>query len=128
MTKSQYCKVLAGIVHFSSMVHLKKRIKTGLQGSEVVFQGDRLESEYSEIPGQWGIQLDCPISTSIGPSVASIIRGGIWIFAGKDNEINYAIFKNGNIGIQVDTTSANFDGGNYALKIQNTKILNTVVS
>lgn len=96
----------------------------GLQGSEVVFQGDRLESDYSEIPGQWGIQLDCPISTSIGPSVASIIRGGIWIFAGKDNEINYAILKNGNIGIQVDTTSANFDGGNYALKIQNTKILN----
>ena len=96
----------------------------GLLGSEVVFQGDRLESDYSEIPGQWGIQLDCPISTAIGPSVASIVRGGIWIFGGKDNEINYAILKNGNVGIQVDTTTANYEGGNYAVKIQNTQILN----
>ena len=59
----------------------------GALGNEVVFQGDRLDSWYKEIPGQWD---------------------RIWLIPGSiDNEINYAIIKNGNIGIHADTVYNN---------------------
>ena len=53
----------------------------------MTFQGDRLEEWYRNLPGQWD---------------------RIWILPGSfDNEINYTIIKNGNIGIQVDTIANN---------------------
>ena len=59
----------------------------GTLGNEVTFQGDRLEEWYRNLPGQWD---------------------RIWILPGSfDNEINYTIIKNGNIGIQVDTIANN---------------------
>jgi hypothetical protein len=52
----------------------------GVQGNEVVFQGDRREADYADLPGQWD---------------------RIWINEGHtDNYINYAIIKNNFIGIQ----------------------------
>lgn len=58
-------------------------IATGTFESPIIFQGDRLESDYQDIPGQWD---------------------GIWLIAGsKDNLFNYTEIKNAIIGIQVDT-------------------------
>jgi len=58
-------------------------IVKGQKGNEVTFQGDRLEPDYKELPGQWG---------------------KIWLSAGsKNNTIDWAIIKNGNIGVQADT-------------------------
>jgi hypothetical protein len=55
----------------------------GTEGNEVTFQGDRLDAWYKDIPGQWD---------------------RIWLMPGSiDNEINYAIIRNGNIGIHADT-------------------------
>ena len=55
-------------------------------GNEVTFQGDRLEAEYKDVPGQWG---------------------KIWLSAlSKNNVIDYAIIKNGQIGIQADTVAS----------------------
>ena len=55
----------------------------GVLGNEVTFQGDRLDPWYKDIPGQWD---------------------RIWLLPGSvDNEINYAIIKNGNIGVHADT-------------------------
>ncbi|MFN5182421.1 MAG: choice-of-anchor Q domain-containing protein [Bacteroidota bacterium] len=52
----------------------------GTQSQPVIFQGDRLEPEYADVPGQWD---------------------RIWINEGStQNVINYAIIKNGFIGIQ----------------------------
>lgn len=49
---------------------------------EVIFEGDRLESNYATIPGQWG---------------------SIWIAAGStDNSINYLTLKNATIGLFVE--------------------------
>ncbi len=49
----------------------------------VYFQGDRLEQYYEDLPGQWD---------------------RIWINEGAvDNEINYAVIRNGFIGIQAET-------------------------
>ncbi len=55
----------------------------GTLDEPVVFQGDRLEDFYEDLPGQWD---------------------RIWINEGSiDNEINYAIIRNGFIGIQAET-------------------------
>lgn len=55
-------------------------------GNEVTFQGDRNEPEYKDVPGQWG---------------------KIWLSAlSKNNVIDYAIIKNGGIGIQADTVAS----------------------
>jgi hypothetical protein len=58
-------------------------IVDGAYKNEVIFQGDRLEAEYKEMPGQWG---------------------KIWLSKGSlNNRINWAIIKNGSIGVQADT-------------------------
>ncbi|MFQ3332850.1 MAG: hypothetical protein ACI8ZH_000743 [Flavobacteriales bacterium] len=55
----------------------------GILGNEVTFQGDRLDPWYKDIPGQWD---------------------RIWLMPGSiDNKIDYAIIRNGNIGIHADT-------------------------
>ena len=72
----------------------------GSLGNEVVFQGDRLDPWYKDIPGQWD---------------------RIWLMPGSiDNEINYAIIKNGNIGLHADTVYNN----NPTATIRNTIIKN----
>lgn len=73
-----------------------------LMENEVVFEGDRLEPEFSDTPGQWG---------------------SIWLTDGAtDNQISHATIKNANIGLRVD----NNDGtGQPSLSIDNTKIYNS---
>ena len=72
----------------------------GSLGNEVVFQGDRLDAWYKDIPGQWD---------------------RIWLLPGSiNNKINYAIIKNGNIGIHADTVFNN----NPTVEINNTIIEN----
>ena len=72
----------------------------GKFGNEVTFQGDRLDSWYNDLPGQWD---------------------RIWLMPGSiDNEINYAIIRNGNIGIHADTVG----NDNPTVKINNTVIKN----
>lgn len=76
----------------------------GSQNNRVKFQGCRFDSHYKDLPGQWG---------------------KIWLSAGsKDNEINYAIIRNGGIGIQVDTNV----NANPTLKLDNTIIENMSVA
>jgi len=76
-------------------------IVNGTKENPVIFQGDRLEAEYREKAGQWD---------------------RIWINEGsKNNVINYAIIKNGFIGIQAETVEKPL--GNI-LVLTNTKIEN----
>ena len=72
----------------------------GTKGNEVVFQGDRREADYADMPGQWD---------------------RIWINEGHiDNYINYAIIKNGFIGVQASILS----NPNQPTKL---KITNTII-
>ncbi len=76
----------------------------GQLGNEVVFQGYRRESEYADEPGQWD---------------------RIWINEGSiNNEINYAIIKNGFIGVQADLLTNVYNADPRRLRITNTKIFN----
>jgi hypothetical protein len=57
----------------------------GTKENPVIFQGDRLEQEYRDVPGQWD---------------------RIWLMEGRqgfDHEIDYAIIRNGFIGIQAES-------------------------
>jgi hypothetical protein len=69
--------------------------------SVVTFQGDRLEMEYDDLPGQWD---------------------RIWINESSVNsEFNYAVVKNGFIGIQAETTKEDMGS---TLHLNNTIIEN----
>ena len=93
----------------------------GALGSEVVFQGDRLEDSYADVPGQWGIELDFQFETEYGIEEVTAQRGGIWLYGGVECTMDYAILKNGTIGLQVDTTGTSTAP---ALDIRNTVIHN----
>jgi hypothetical protein len=83
----------------------------GTQTSPVTFQGDRLEAEYKDLPGQWD---------------------RIWINEGSNNNIiNYAVIKNGFIGVQAGYSVLDGYGGSSInsslakhLTLTNTKIQN----
>jgi hypothetical protein len=78
-------------------------IVNGEKDNPITFQGDRLEMEYRDIPGQWD---------------------RIWINEGsEDNIINYAVIRNGFIGIQAETLEPDVTLNN-TLKITNTVIEN----
>jgi hypothetical protein len=67
---------------------------------EVVFEGDRLEPSFSEVPGQWGI---------------------IYLAEGStNNSFNHATIKNATVGIFVDRQ----DTGGSIVQIKNTQIYN----
>lgn len=73
----------------------------GTLDNEVIFEGDRLESFYEDVQGQWY---------------------GIYFLEARTSNINYAIIKNGIVGIRSDGSDAT--NTDYTVKIANTKILN----
>lgn len=94
-------------IHFSNNAGLwvykgGKLLVNGTKDNPVVFQGLRREQAYKEQAGQWD---------------------RIWINDGAVNEINYAVIKNGFIGLQTETL---FDPvmPNRTLNVTNTVIKN----
>ncbi|MBO6606760.1 right-handed parallel beta-helix repeat-containing protein [Psychroserpens sp.] len=70
--------------------------------NEVIFEGDRLEPLFADIPGQWGT---------------------IWLFNDSaDNDINFATIKNATVGILCE---GNQDAGEPKLSISNSQIYNS---
>lgn len=68
--------------------------------NEVIFEGDRLEPSFSEIPGQWGT---------------------IWLTAGSmDHNFTYTTIKNGTVGILMDSN----DGVGNTLTLENVQLYN----
>tara|TARA_R110002049_G_scaffold309212_1_gene518693 strand:+ start:15637 stop:17241 length:1605 start_codon:yes stop_codon:yes gene_type:complete len=67
--------------------------------NEVIFEGDRLEPDFTDVPGQWST---------------------IWLMEGSiNNTINYATIKNATVGVLCDG-----DASNTKLSIKNTQIYN----
>jgi hypothetical protein len=70
--------------------------------NEVIFEGDRLEPAFSNVPGQWGT---------------------IWLFSGSiNNNINYATIKNATVGI---LSEGNPDEVSNKLTITNSQVYNS---
>lgn len=72
----------------------------GVKENEVIFQGDRLGESYKNIPGQWGSIYFVPGSNS--------------------NKVEYAIIRNGTIGLRADSVI----GNDNVVTINNTIIEN----
>jgi hypothetical protein len=78
----------------------------GAEGNPVTFQGDRLEPEYEDEPGQWNF---------------------IWLSTQSiNNVIDWAVIKNGNVGVLCDSTVA--ASPNPAVRITNTRIMNMALA
>ncbi|HET8837976.1 MAG TPA: right-handed parallel beta-helix repeat-containing protein [Flavobacteriaceae bacterium] len=92
------------IVAQNGSLHVNGELSTDteLMENEVIFEGDRLEPEFSEVPGQWG---------------------AIWLTAGStDHNFNHATIKNATVGILMDSN----DGGTAStLTLKNTQIYNS---
>ncbi len=73
-----------------------------LMENEVVFEGDRLEPEFSEVPGQWGT---------------------LWLAPGSiDNEISHLTLKNATVGILVE---GHPESPAPTLSLSNTQVYNS---
>ncbi len=71
--------------------------------SEIIFEGDRLDTSFSNIPGQWF---------------------GVWLTDGsQDHEFAYTTIKNASIGLIMDNFNPNSNGA--TLKMNNSKIFNS---
>ena len=78
----------------------------GTQTQRVKFQGDRLEQDYKDVSGQWE---------------------RIWLLDGSNNNvIDYAIIKNGFVGIQAEPF-AFYENGGTVLSQRKVKITNTII-
>ncbi|GAA4885461.1 hypothetical protein GCM10023311_05200 [Flaviramulus aquimarinus] len=92
------------IVSNAASIHVNGTFSNdrNLLENEVIFEGDRLEPNFSDVPGQWGT---------------------IWLLDGSvNNTINYATIKNANIGILCD---GNPDEASNKLTITNTQVYNS---
>ena len=87
---------------YLAVSHLSTLIVSGTLEHPVRFLGDRLDPFYRDLPGQWD---------------------GIYLEKGSNNEITYAIIKNGNFGISVDSAVNPF---NPMLRVTNTIIQNMI--
>jgi hypothetical protein len=78
---------------------------------EVVFEGDRLEPEYSDVPGQWG---------------------AVWLREGSvNNKINHLTLKNATVGLLIESYDESrvqikntqiYNSSNYGILARNAKI------
>ncbi len=76
----------------------------GLLENEVIFEGDRLEPEFSTVPGQWGT---------------------LWLAPGSvENEISYLTLKNATVGILAE---GNPGATSPTLTIKNSQVYNSTV-
>lgn len=76
----------------------------GTLENPISFQGDRMDDDYANLPGSWGIEFE----VDFGPETElfTVARGGIWLFGSIDSRMNHVEIKNGTIGLQVDTVGA----------------------
>ncbi|RFN57699.1 hypothetical protein [Marixanthomonas ophiurae] len=71
--------------------------------NEIIFEGDRLEPAFADVPGQWG---------------------AIWMTSGStDNEFKYTTIKNGTVGLLMDDND-----GDRTLTLENVQIYNSANS
>ena len=102
--------------HKGSSLFVKGTVTAnGTYEQPVQFLGDRLEEGYRDVPGQWGAWTDLS-------NGGTYVYGGIHLLQGsRDNFFNYAIIKNANKGIQIDSMGYS---ENPMLTIHNSRIEN----
>ena len=70
--------------HPGSRIYVKGTLKVmGTASDTIIFQGDRLENYFQDLPGRW--------------------QGIHFLYTSHDNEINYSTIKDAEIGVRVDS-------------------------
>lgn len=102
--------------HRGSSLIVKGTLKVqGTLEKPVTFLGDRLDHENADDPGQWG-------AWKVLEDQSKYMYGGLHFLKGsKDNTIDYAIIKNANKGIQIDSMGVS---DNPVLVLSNSRIEN----
>ena len=93
----------------------------GTLNNKVVIQGDRMDGNYPNEAGQWGLEFPLEFEHEGEFVYFTANRGGIWFDRAMNCNVNHAIIKNGTTGFWVDSVA---DGADYALNITNTEISN----
>lgn len=106
--------------HKGSSMFVEGTLKAkGTNDAPIKFLGDRLEESYAEVPGQWG-------ASRILDNGGIYVYGGLHFLEGSvDNSIDWAIIKNADKGIQVDSLGAS---SNPVLTITNSRIENMTLN
>lgn len=117
LTISEGCKI-----HFhkgSSMFVKGTLTARGTVDNPIEFLGDRLEDSYKDVPGQWG-------------AYSKLENGGIYVYGGLhflvgsvNNTIDWAIIKNADKGIQIDSLG---NSANPVLTLTNSIIENMTLN
>ena len=102
--------------HKGASLFVKESLNVkGTLEEPVKLLGDRLEKDYADAPGQWG-------AWTVLADKSKYIYGGLHFLKGsKDNTIDYAIIKNANKGIQLDSIGIS---SNPVLVLSNSRIEN----
>lgn len=74
-------------------------IVDGTEDNPVIFEGDRIESEFDAVPGQWT---------------------GLWLQSGQNHRLKHCTIRNSIVGIRVDSA--------VSVRLENTQIYNTTSS
>uniref|UniRef100_UPI0032171288 hypothetical protein n=1 Tax=uncultured Draconibacterium sp. TaxID=1573823 RepID=UPI0032171288 len=117
LTISEGCRIH---FHKGSSMFVKGTLNAkGTFDQPIKFSGDRLEKSYEDIPGQWG-------------AFAELENGGIYIYGGLhfligsiNNSIDWAIIKNADKGIQIDSLGIS---ANPVLTLTNSRIENMTLN
>ena len=106
--------------HKGSGLFVKGTLKAnGTFEEKITFAGDRLEKGYADVPGQWG-------AFNILSNNSIRFYGGLHFLVGsKDNILDWAIIKNANKGIQIDSLG---NSENPVLTLSNTRIENMTLN
>jgi len=85
----------------------------------ITFSGDRLEDDYANTPGQWGLTFELTDTLSGSLINYSAFRGGIWLDRAVDCQLDHVILSQATVGLWVDSVGL---GAEYALDIRNSVV------
>lgn len=94
----------------------------GQLDNPITFSGDRLDDDYVNTPGQWGLTFELTDTTSGSLVNYSAFRGGIWLDRAVDCQLDHVQLSQATVGLWVDSVGV---GAEYALDIRNSVITQT---
>ena len=94
-------------------------IAEGQLDNPIVLRGDRLDDNFRDSPGQWGLSFELTDTLADNLVNFSIFRGGIWLDRAVNCEMNHVVLSHATVGLWVDSVGT---GAEYALNIRNSVV------
>lgn len=91
----------------------------GQLDNPITFSGDRLDDDYIDTPGQWGLTFELTDTLSGSLVNYSAFRGGIWLDRAVECQMEHVVLSQATVGLWVDSVGV---GADYALDMRNSVI------